>query len=84
MRIHSIRLVAYLVPLFVASTGASLASSAPVGVVAGHATSIAFCPADASVVGQRATTSPRTRLALKCRCCGRDENGHCNHQCCTD
>jgi hypothetical protein len=78
---RSIRLAAHLLLLLALSTAASLASPAPVSIAAGHSTPVAVCPAEYSSALRRAI-STHTRVAFKCRCCGRDENGHCNHQCC--
>jgi hypothetical protein len=83
MNIRSIRLVTLLVPVLAVGTGVSLASSGSAGVVAGNPQSAAFCPADSRFVQPRTNNTPtHGRIALHCHCCGRDENGHCNHQCC--
>jgi hypothetical protein len=79
---RSIRLVAYLVPLLAFGSVISLAASGPAIVAAGNS-SAAFCPADPNL-SHRQTSSTRIRMAQfgHCRCCGWDENKHCNHQCC--
>ena len=78
------RLAAFL--LLAAASGASPASSGPAFAAGGKAPFSAFCPADPALLctGAQVSRSPQTRLAFHCRCCGRDENGHCNHQCCDD
>lgn len=80
---RSIRVVAFLTPLLVIATQASLASSEPTNAAFKTPHVAAFCPADPAVAPRR-TDRPSThnRIAFKCRCCGRDDNGHCNHQCC--
>jgi hypothetical protein len=81
MTTRSIRLVAYLVPLL--ALGVSLASWGPAIAAAGNPPPAAFCPTDSSFAHRRTIhTSTHNRIALHCNCCGRDENGHCNHQCC--
>jgi hypothetical protein len=58
----------------------------PASAADGKAPFSAFCPVDHALLclGAQGSRSPQTRLAFHCRCCGRDENGHCNHQCCDD
>jgi hypothetical protein len=83
MNMRSIRVVAFLIPLLTVGGGVALASSGSAGVGAGNSSSAAFCPADLSSGHRRAShASTHGRLALHCYCCGKDENGHCNHQCC--
>ncbi len=65
------RLLAYLVLLLALTSGVSLASSDPALVAKGKAPLATPC-AGPCVPGCR------------CVCCGRDQNGHCNHQCCAD
>ena len=80
MRPRTLHLVALVAALLAMGTAAPLASPAP--VVAAHPTSTAFCPIDTRSRQGAGDRSTRNRIAFKCRCCGRDENGHCNHQCC--
>ncbi len=83
MTIRSIGLGVYLGLLLALGSGVSLASSAStiVGDNVHHYST--FCLIDSSIFhrGTIHNYTPR-RLALHCYCCGRDENGHCNHQCC--
>lgn len=83
MTVRATSLVATAVAILALSTAISLASSGPFGIAAGHRAAAAYCPADAGSAQRRAGSTP-VRIALHCRCCGKDENGHCNHQCCTD
>ena len=75
---------AYLVLLLAASSGVSLASSGPTIVVRGADAPATFCPTNASFTHRGASyTSFHNRIVqIHCYCCGKDENGHCNHQCC--
>lgn len=83
MAIRSIRLIVFLIPLLALGTGTSLASPGLDKVAAKNPHLAAFCPADPGLASRRADRkSTRSSIAFKCRCCGRDENGHCNHQCC--
>jgi disulfide bond formation protein DsbB len=83
MAIRSIRLVGYLVALLALGTGVSLAASGPAKVAAANPAPVAFCATDPSFAHRRIIyTSIHDRIALHCHCCGTDENGHCNHQCC--
>jgi hypothetical protein len=82
MAARAVRLAACLIPLLALGSGISLASPGPVDVAGGHPTTAAFCAVDWTATHRRATPSARDRVALHCYCCGRDENGHCNHQCC--
>ena len=84
MATRSIRLFAYLVPLLTLGSGASLAASGPAIVADGTRPAAALCFTDSSFAHRGASyTSFRKRIAqLHCQCCGKDENGHCNHQCC--
>src|SRR5690348_4167205 len=77
--IRFISLIACLVTLLALNTGVSVASPGPTGVATATQPT-AFCPAQRGA----GATSTQNRVALRCHCCGRDENGHCNHQCCTD
>jgi hypothetical protein len=69
MTTRSTRLVAHLVLLLALASGVSLASSGPAIAAKGKARLSTSC-AGPCVPGCR------------CVCCGRDANGHCNHQCC--
>ena len=82
MTIRSTRLVACLVLLIVLASGASLASSGP--AIAADGTRSTFCLTEHGLFSREARHSnySNIRLAQHCRCCGKDENGHCNHQCC--
>jgi hypothetical protein len=74
----SIRLVAYLVLLLALGTGVSLAASGPTKVAAANPAPVAFCPTGPSLAQRRTIhTSTHNRITFHCRCCGRDENGHC-------
>jgi len=78
MTTRSIRPVAYLVALLALGTGVSLAASGPAKVAAANPAPVAFCSADSSFAQRRTIhTSTHNRIAFHCRCCGRDENGHC-------
>jgi hypothetical protein len=80
------RLVAYLVPLLALGSGVSLAASGPAIVSGGTQLHSMYFPADSSFVHRGASLKfSHRRIAqnLHCVCCGKDENGHCNHQCCT-
>ena len=82
MSVTSIRFLACLASLYFVGVGASSASSyAP--VVGAAPSRAAICTAASSAGGAQAShSSPRMRVAWHCYCCGRDSNGHCNHQCC--
>jgi hypothetical protein len=84
MTTRSARLVAFLVPLLVLGFGVSLASSGPAIVADGIHPSSPLCLAGSSLLHRRTTLAcSNQRIAqLHCYCCGKDENGHCNHQCC--
>jgi len=82
MTIRFIRLVVFLLPLLALSSGVSLAASSSAAVPAGNSSHAPFCPADSGVAHQRTTHAYRVAQFGHCRCCGRDQNGHCNHQCC--
>jgi hypothetical protein len=79
---RAIRLAAYFVPLPALGLAIALAGPATAGESLRFAS---LCPSD-SGLAQRVTLRPleQDRLALHCKCCGWDENKHCNHQCCTD
>jgi len=78
MTARSIRLVAFLIPLVAFGAGESFASSERSSGTL-KSPQLAVCrPADSGIASRRTDG----RIAFKCRCCGRDENGHCNHQCC--
>jgi len=79
------RLVAYLVPLLFIGPGVSLASSGPAVVADGIRPPSAYCLNNKNIAhGVTPITYSKVRTAQfgHCYCCGRDENGHCNHQCC--
>jgi hypothetical protein len=83
MSARSIRLAGCLVALLALGTGVSFAASGPAKVAAANPAPVAFCPTDPSFAQRRnICISTHDRIALHCRCCGTDENGHCNHQCC--
>lgn len=76
--------LACLLPLLVLGLGVSLASANPANVGDGIHTSEMLC-VPSSVVSPRRTLLSRLnqRIAqVHCYCCGRDSEGHCNHQCC--
>jgi hypothetical protein len=83
MTTRSTRLAAFLVLLIVLASGVSLASSGPALTTGGMQTSTS-CRTDHVLLirGPRHTNYSPIRMAQHCRCCGKDENGHCNHQCC--
>jgi hypothetical protein len=87
---RSTRLLAYLFPLLALCAAVSLASSGPAIAAEGvqpasnHLAS-KFCLADSDFAHRatiRASFHNRFAQLQHCRCCGKDENGHCNHQCC--
>jgi hypothetical protein len=81
---RSTRLLAYFFPILALCAAISLAPSGPAVAADGIQPPANFCRADSSFA-RRATirASLHNRFAqLHCSCCGRDENGHCNHQCC--
>lgn len=76
MTIRSVRVVALLIPILAIGTGASLASE-PTNAVVKSRHLAAFCPADPGLAARRTDRTPiHNRIAFKCHCCGRDENGH--------
>jgi hypothetical protein len=80
---RSIRLVAYLV--LALGAGASFGSSGLAATADGVRPASNFCLADSSFAHRatiRASFHNRFAQLQHCRCCGKDENGHCNHQCC--
>jgi hypothetical protein len=81
---RSFRFVAFLGLLIVLVSGASLASLSPANAADGITNATPICFTDNGLLGRsaRQTNYSHIRLALHCYCCGRDENGHCNHQCC--
>ena len=82
MTTRAVRLLARMIPL--PALGLAMALAGP--AAAGESLRLAsLCPSDAGLA-QRVTLRPsgQDRLALHCKCCGWDENKHCNHQCCTD
>ena len=84
MAARPIRLFAYLVAFLTLGSGISLAASGPAAVAEGTQPPAALCFTDSSFAHRGASyTSFRKHIAqLHCQCCGKDENGHCNHQCC--
>ena len=84
MATRSIRVFACSALLLTLGSGASLAASGPAIVADGPRPAAALCFTDSSFAHRGASyTSFRKRIAqLHCQCCGKDENGHCNHQCC--
>jgi len=78
MTTRSIRLVALLMSLVAFGTGESFASSESTSGTVKRPQLAACRPTDPGLASRRTDG----RIAFKCRCCGRDENGHCNHQCC--
>jgi hypothetical protein len=74
MTIRSTRLVACLVPLLALGSAAPLASSSLAFIAHVTQPNSLVCPSSQRGIAQN----------LHCRCCGWDENGHCNHQCCDD
>jgi hypothetical protein len=84
MTIRFIRLAAYLVLLLALGAGISFASSGLATAADGIHPASNFCVAD-SGFSHRGTirASSLIRVAQQhYTCCGRDENGHCDHQCC--
>jgi hypothetical protein len=84
MTIRFIRLAAYLVLLLALGAGMSFASSGLATAVDGIHPASNFCVADSSF-SHRGTIRASSWILVAqqhCTCCGRDENGHCNHQCC--
>ena len=65
------------------ASGAALASWGSTAANDMHRPST-LCGIEHNLLGResRPSNSSPVRLALHCRCCGTDENGHCNHQCC--
>jgi len=85
MTTRSSRLVAYLVLLLALGAGVSLASSSVAIAADGIHRPTAICPVGSSFSHRgtiHAACHSRTAQLLHCYCCGKDENGHCNHQCC--
>lgn len=86
MTSRSTRLVAYLILFLVLASGVSFASSGSAIAADGKAPLSTVCLTDHVLLcrGTRHSDFSPIRLAqlLHCYCCGRDGNGHCNHQCC--
>ena len=82
MTTRSTRLVAYLALFLALASGVPLASSGP--AIAADGTLSTFCLTEHGLFsrGTHHSNYSNIRLAQHCRCCGKDENGHCNHQCC--
>jgi hypothetical protein len=79
------RLLAYLLLLLALSAGISLASSGAAIAADGNHSPTAICLTGSSFSHpgtSHAACHSRTAQLLHCYCCGKDENGHCNHQCC--
>jgi hypothetical protein len=74
------RLLSALVLLGVVATGVSLALTGSTDTV--HRTSNVCLTTAITRVREHADYCPVRTAQLHCHCCGRDENGHCNHQCC--
>ena len=82
MTVRSIGLAGGFVLILTLNTSVSFASSDRVVASAGNSVAASYCPSVASDQRPTVKMSTRDRLALHCKCCGTDENGHCNHQCC--
>ncbi len=86
MTTRTTRRVAYLVLIAAMASGISLASSGQAIAADSKALPATFCRTDHVLLcrGARHGNFSSIRLAqmFHCYCCGRDENGHCNHQCC--
>lgn len=83
MTARAIFFAVFLLTLLALGVGASRASSGPVAAAATNTLSAAFCSTVArSTHKQTNHTSIHNRIAFRCYCCGRDENGVCIHQCC--
>jgi hypothetical protein len=82
---HSTRLLAYLFPILALGAAISFAPSGPAFAANGIQPPANFCLADSGFAHRatiRASFHNRFAQLQHCRCCGKDENGHCNHQCC--
>jgi hypothetical protein len=81
---RSTRRIACLIALLVLGFGASLPTSGAAIAADGVPSSSRLCVADARLADQRILACSNQRFAQlpHCSCCGTDENGHCNHQCC--
>jgi hypothetical protein len=82
---RSTHLLAYLFPILALCAAISLAPSEPAVAAEGIQPPANFCLADSSFAHRaaiRASFHNRFAQLQHCRCCGKDENGHCNHQCC--
>jgi hypothetical protein len=85
MTTRSRRLAANLALLLALAAAVSLASSGAATAADRIHPSTAICPVDSSFSHRGtidAACRSRTAQLLHCYCCGKDENGHCNHQCC--
>jgi hypothetical protein len=82
MTTRSRRLVAYLVLLLAVGAGVSLASSGAATAADRIHPPAAICPIGWSFSHRGPICHSRIAQLLHCYCCGKDENGHCNHQCC--
>jgi hypothetical protein len=81
---RAFRFVAFFALFMVLVFGASLATLIPANASNGTTNATPICLADNGLFARNAskTNYSHMRLALHCHCCGKDENGHCNHQCC--
>jgi len=81
MTTRSARLFKVLGLVFVLGVGVSLASGLASVTSNSHAAS-SICTGDSG----RGIFYPHSPLRIAqyahCQCCGWDDNGHCNHQCC--
>ncbi len=86
MTARAIRLVSFLVLLVVLASGLSLLSSGSAIADASACRPAGYCLNERGLPGRGAGQGNYSPIRLAqfghCRCCGRDENGHCNHQCC--
>jgi hypothetical protein len=82
----SARLVSFLVLLVVLASGISSVSTGSAIAADGTGRPSTVCLTDHALlcrVIRQGNYSPiRMAQMQHCRCCGKDENGHCNHQCC--
>jgi hypothetical protein len=80
MSIRAKRLAPFLVLLVVVAAGGSLALNGST-TAPERAHRISTVCLIARAPGHEKACPVRT-ADLHCHCCGTDENGHCNHQCC--
>ena len=82
---RSARLFTYCFPILALCAALSLASSGLAVATEGVQPPLKLCLADSNFAHRatiRASFHNRFAQLQHCRCCGKDENGHCNHQCC--